>query len=152
YRIPSILGPRRFAQWLVVGDEGVLLVDSGIDGTIAEHVVPALAELGLTPDRITHVVITHADVDHYGGDAEPRRVAPNARIRASALDRPLIESWDAIARDRYGWYRGYGLDYDEGTWDWLHNAAGPDTALDGTVGDGDVIDLGGIGVEVVALP
>ncbi len=49
YRIPSVLHPRRFAQWLVVGDDRVLLVDSGVDGTIAEHVVPALGELGLEP-------------------------------------------------------------------------------------------------------
>ncbi len=152
YRVPSILGPRRFAQWLVVGDEGLLLVDSGIDGTIAEHVVPALAELGRRPEEITDVVITHADVDHYGGDSELRRVAPHARIRASADDRPWIESWEVIARERYGWYRRHGLDYDEATWSWLQDAAGPDTALDGTVADGEIIDLGGIEVEVVALP
>ncbi len=152
YRIPSILGPRRFAQWLVVGDERLLLVDSGIDGTIAEHVVPALAELGRRPEEITDVVITHADVDHYGGDAELRRVAPQARIRASDHDRRWIESWAVISRERYGWYRRHGLDYDDATWTWLENAAGPDTALDGTVEDAEAIDLGGIEVEVVALP
>ena len=152
YRIPSILGPRRFAQWLVVGDERMLLVDSGIDGTIAEHVTPALAELGRRPDEITDVVITHADVDHYGGNSELRRVAPRARIRASQHDRGWLERWDVIGRERYGWYRGYGLDYDEATWEWLRNAAGPDTSLDGTVDDGETLDLGGITVEIVALP
>ena len=152
YKIPSILGPRRFAQWLVVGDERLLLVDSGIDGTIADHVTPALAELGRSPADITDVVISHADVDHYGGDGELRRVAPNARICSSAADRPWIESWAVIGRERYGWYRGHGLDYDEGTWQWLENAAGPDTPLDGTVADGETLDLGGIEVEVVALP
>lgn len=152
YKIPSILGPRRFAQWLVVGDERLLLVDSGIDGTIAEHVVPALAELGRRADEITDVVITHADVDHYGGDGELRRVAPRAAIRASAHDRGWLESWAVIARERYGWYRGHGLDYDEATWAWLEGAAGPDTPLDGTVSGGDVLDLGGIEVEILALP
>jgi glyoxylase-like metal-dependent hydrolase (beta-lactamase superfamily II) len=152
YRIPSILGRRRFAQWLVVGDERLLLVDSGIDGTIAEHVSPALEELGRSPAEITDVVISHADVDHYGGNSELRRVAPQARIRSSAQDRPWIESWQEISRERYGWYRGHGLDYDEGTWEWLEDAAGPDTTLDGTVADGEVLDLGGITVEVVALP
>jgi glyoxylase-like metal-dependent hydrolase (beta-lactamase superfamily II) len=152
YRIPSVLGRRRFAQWLVVGDERLLLVDSGVDGTIAEHVTPALAELGRTPAEITDVVISHADVDHYGGNSELRRVAPQARIRSSAQDRPWIESWPEISRDRYGWYRGHGLDYDDATWEWLENAAGPDTPLDGTVSDGEQLDLGGIAVEVVALP
>ena len=57
-----------------------------------------------------------------------------------------------IARERYGWYRGHGLDYDEGTWQWLEQAAGPDTPIDGTVADGEMLDLGGISVEIVALP
>ncbi len=152
YKIPSILGPRRVAQWLVVGDERQLLVDSGVDGTIAEHVAPALAEIGRSTDDITDVVISHADVDHYGGDAELRRVAPAARIVSHPLDRPLIESWARIERERYGWYRPYGLDYDPGPWQWLRAAAGPDTPLDGTVEDGERLDLGGIEVEIVGLP
>jgi glyoxylase-like metal-dependent hydrolase (beta-lactamase superfamily II) len=152
YRIPSVLGRRRFAQWLVVGDERLLLVDSGVDGTIAAHVTPALEELGRSPADITDVVVSHADVDHYGGNSELRRVAPDARIRSSGQDRPWIESWAEISRDRYGWSRGHGLDYDEATWEWLENAAGPDTPLDGTVSDGDELDLGGIAVEVVGLP
>jgi len=152
YRISSILGLRRFAQWLVVGDERLLLVDSGVAGTIEEHVLPALAEIGRTPGDITDVVVSHADVDHYGGNAALRRAVPGPRICAHELDRPLIESWAAISRERYGWYRGYGLDYDEATWAWLENAAGPDTALDGTVAAGEAIDLGGISVEVLHLP
>jgi glyoxylase-like metal-dependent hydrolase (beta-lactamase superfamily II) len=152
YRISSVLGPRRFAQWLVVGDERLLLVDSGVDGTIEEHVVPALAELGREPREITDVVVSHADVDHYGGNASLRRLAPRARIVAHELDRPLIESWEVAARERYGWYRRHGLDYDEATWRWLQNAAGPDTPIDGTIAPGDVIDLGGIAVEILSLP
>ena len=152
YRIASVLGVRRFAQWLVAGDERLLLIDSGVDGTIAEHVAPALRELGRSPGDITDVVISHADVDHYGGNGELRQVAPQARIRSAPQDRAWIESWQTVAAERYGWYRGHGLDYDQATWQWLEQAAGPDTALDGTVSDGETIDLGGISVEVVALP
>ena len=35
----------------------------------------------------------------------------DARLRAHELDRPLIESWERIAAERYGWYRAHGLDY-----------------------------------------
>ncbi|HEY7603225.1 MAG TPA: MBL fold metallo-hydrolase [Gaiellaceae bacterium] len=152
YRIPSVLGQRRFAQWLVVGDERLLLVDSGVDGTIDQHVTPALRELGRSPADLTDVVITHADVDHYGGNGELRRVAPQARIRSSGEDRPWIEYWSTISRERYGWYRRHRLDYDDGTWQWLEEAAGHDTPLDGTIADGETIELGGIAVEIVALP
>ena len=57
-----------------------------------------------------------------------------------------------ISRERYGWYRGHRLDDHDGTWQWLEQAAGPDTLLDGTIADGETIDLGGIAVEIVALP
>ena len=91
YRIPSVLGPRRFAQWLVVGDERLLLVDSGIDGTIAEHVAPALAELGRSPAEITDVVISHADVDHYGGNSR----APPGRAAGA---HPVVGAGPAVDR------------------------------------------------------
>lgn len=152
YGIQSLLGDRRLTQWLVVGDDGVLLSDTGVGGTVTEHIAPALAALGIDGERITEVVISHADVDHYGGNAELRERARNAAIRAHRADRPLIESWARIARERYGWYRGHGLDYDEATWRWLEASAGPDTPLDGDVVSGEWIELGHVGVEVLHLP
>jgi glyoxylase-like metal-dependent hydrolase (beta-lactamase superfamily II) len=152
FSIESRLGNRRLTQWLVVGEDGVLLSDTGVNGTVAEHIAPALEALGIAGERITEVVISHADVDHYGGNAPARRLAPRASIRAHRLDRPLIESWERIARERYGWYRGHGLDYDEPTWRWLEESAGPDTPLDGEVVAGEWIELGQVGVEVLHLP
>jgi glyoxylase-like metal-dependent hydrolase (beta-lactamase superfamily II) len=152
FRIDSRLGTRRLAQWLVTGTEGALLLDTGIAGTVTAHVAPALAELAIEPERIAEVVISHADVDHYGGNAEIRALAPRARLRAHPLDRPLIESWKLIARKRYGWYRAHDLDYDGATWRWLEEAAGPDTPLDGELEPGASIDLGGIGLDVLHLP
>jgi glyoxylase-like metal-dependent hydrolase (beta-lactamase superfamily II) len=64
----------------------------------------------------------------------------------------MIESWDAIWSGRYGWYEAEGLGYDAETRDWLRSAAGADTPLDGALADGEVIDLGGVAVEVLALP
>jgi glyoxylase-like metal-dependent hydrolase (beta-lactamase superfamily II) len=152
FGIESLLGNRRLTQWLVVGDDGVLLSDTGVNGTVGAHIAPALEALDITADRLAHVVISHADVDHYGGDAEARALAPGAAIRAHRLDRPMIESWERIARERYGWYRAHGVDYDEATWRWLEDSAGPDTPLDGEVADGERIELRGVAVEVLHLP
>ena len=96
---------------------------------MSDRIVPALAELGLAPEAVREVIVSHADVDHYGGDAEARRLLSSARLRSHELDRPLIESWAAIAAERYGWYRGYGLDYDAETWRWLTDAAGGEAAF-----------------------
>jgi glyoxylase-like metal-dependent hydrolase (beta-lactamase superfamily II) len=153
HRIVSPLGTRRMAQWLVAGTERLLLVDAGVATTPDDVLVPALARLGRTSADITDVVITHADVDHYGGIARLRTLAPRALIRAHAADRPLIERFATIARVRYGWYRAHHLDYPEQTWAWLQDAAGPDTALDGDLEPGEHLDLGGDRVlEVLHLP
>lgn len=152
YRVPSQLGVRRIAQWLVLGDDGVLLIDTGVDGTLREHVVPALRALGRAPEEIVEVAISHADVDHYGGDAEVRALAPRARIRAGTADRPLIESWARIRTERYGWYEQHGLAYEPDVLAWLEQAGGPDTALDGSLRAGDVLDVGGTPLRVLELP
>lgn len=152
YRVPSQLGVRRIAQWLVLGDEGVLLIDSGVAGTIGEQIVPALRALGRDPAEIVEVAISHADVDHYGGNAELRQLAPEARIRCGAADRPLVESWTRIGSERYGWYPQHGLEYDEATLRWLRDAGGADTALDGVLREGDVLDVGGTALRVLELP
>ncbi|WCB95365.1 hypothetical protein DSM104299_04108 [Baekduia alba] len=153
HRVTSPLGARSMAQWVVRGPERIVLVDAGVASTPDDALVPALAELGLTPGDLTDIVLTHADVDHYGGSARLRELAPSAQIRAHGADRPLIESFAAIADGRYGWYRAHGLDYDAATWAWLRDAAGPDTALDGDLVPGEVIDVGdGLTLEVLHLP
>lgn len=152
YRVPSQLGVRRIAQWLVLGDDGVALIDTGVAGTIREQIVPALHALGRGPEEIVEVAISHADVDHYGGNAEIRELAPRARIRSGAADRPLIESWARIGAERYGWYPRHGLAYDEATLGWLEEAAGPDTELDGVLRAGDQLDVGGTPLAVIELP
>lgn len=156
YRIASPLGERPVAQWLAVGSERTLLVDTGIAGTVTSAIAPALAELGLAPAGLTDVLISHADVDHYGGDAELRALAPAARFVAHPVDRPQIESFAAISAARYGWYRAHALDYPPATWEWLRTAAGADTPLDGAVTPGTAgadFDLGGgMALELLHLP
>lgn len=159
HRIASPLGERPMAQWLCTGGERTLLIDSGIAGTPAAAIVPALAGLGLTPADVTDVLISHADVDHYGGDAELRALAPAARFLAHPADRPQIEAFAVIAAERYGWYRDHALDYPPQTWAWLRDAAGADAPLDGDLAPGTdetaapAFDLGGgTALELLHLP
>ncbi|HET7036609.1 MAG TPA: MBL fold metallo-hydrolase [Thermomicrobiaceae bacterium] len=51
----------------------------------------ALDQLGITPDEITHVLITHAHDDHFGGltvdrDGEPQLRFPNATVSIGRAD------------------------------------------------------------------
>jgi glyoxylase-like metal-dependent hydrolase (beta-lactamase superfamily II) len=152
-RVRSKLGSRWLQQWVVRGGDGALLLDTGIAGeTVGNHIEPGLRAAGLEPQELRHVVISHADVDHYGGNAEIRRLAPHASIRAHELDRPLIESVDRIEQERYGWYRRHELDYTPEQWSWIRDAAGSDLGLDASLADGDAIDLGDSELEVVHVP
>jgi len=93
HRIESVLGPRPFSQYLL-RDERSLLVDTGVKETPAEVILPFLD--GLQPDFVLN---SHADVDHYGGNAAIRKAAPEALFLAHALDVPWIESAEAIMRE-----------------------------------------------------
>jgi glyoxylase-like metal-dependent hydrolase (beta-lactamase superfamily II) len=147
HRIESVLGPRPFSQYLL-RDERSLLVDTGVKETPAEVILPFLE--GLQPDFVLN---SHADVDHYGGNAAIKAAAPDALFLAHALDVPWIESADTIMRERYGWYDEYGLAYDPDTFAWLRNAIGPDMPIDIQLQGGEHIRLGPtLTVEVLNLP
>jgi glyoxylase-like metal-dependent hydrolase (beta-lactamase superfamily II) len=147
HRIESVLGPRPFSQYLL-RDERSLLVDTGVKETPAEVILPFLD--GLQPDFVLN---SHADVDHYGGNAALKAAAPDAIFMAHALDAPWIESSEAILRERYGWYARHGLAYDPETFQWLADAIGPDVPIDLRLSGGETIRLGpGLSVVVLRLP
>ena len=154
FRIESILGPRPFAQYLL-RQERSLLVDTGIVSTPAEVILPAFRELGLDPVDLDYIVISHADVDHFGGNAAMRDAAPRAIVCAHVADCEWIGDRERILRERYGWYAAHGpdADYDADTKDWLRNALGSDVPVDLHLVGGEIVRLGpDLAVEVLHLP
>jgi glyoxylase-like metal-dependent hydrolase (beta-lactamase superfamily II) len=154
YRIESILGPRPFAQYLL-REERSLLVDTGIATTPDEVILPSFQALGLDPADLNYVLISHADVDHFGGNATVRAAAPRAIFCAHLADCDWIGDRERILRERYGWYAAHGpdADYDTDTKDWLRNALGPDVPVDLHLVGGEVFRLGPrLSVEVLHLP
>ena len=147
HRIESVLGPRPFSQYLL-RDERSLLFDTGVKETPGEVILPFLD--GLQPDLVLN---SHADVDHYGGNAAIRQAAPRALFLAHELDVRWIESTEAIMRERYGWYAEHGLDYEPDVVAWLRGAIGLDTPVDVHLCAGERIRLGPrLTLEVLHLP
>lgn len=150
HEVCSDLGSRSVRQWICIG-ERVAVVDTGIAGdTVPNHLLPALARLEV--ERVDELLITHADVDHYGGNGELAAVFPEAARRAHPLDAPLISSYAGIASERYGWYRRHALDYPPEAWEFIEAAAGTDTSVDGSLEDGTIVELGGTSLETIHLP
>jgi glyoxylase-like metal-dependent hydrolase (beta-lactamase superfamily II) len=151
HRIDTPLGERYASLYLLVGDDAVLLYDTGVDGSIPAHVLPALHRLGLSASDVSTVVVSHCDVDHFGGVADAREAFPLARIVAGAGDLPLIENYDRYLSERArGFLDVYGWDEDPAVLDWCRSVT-REAPLDGSVSDGDVVALGADRVAVIRV-
>lgn len=154
FRIESELGPRPFAQYLLRG-ERTMLVDTGIATTPADVILPWLAERGIDPAEIDYLLISHADVDHFGGNSALRAAAPNALLCAHDCDVAWIESKRTALAERYGWYAAHGpeADYDPETKAFLPNGMGDDIPVDIHLQGGERFRIGpALTVEVLHLP
>jgi glyoxylase-like metal-dependent hydrolase (beta-lactamase superfamily II) len=95
--IPLPFPPFEVAAWLLEGDQGHLLVDTGIDTPQAREAFrAAAASLGVSPASLGEVVITHAHLDHYGLAGVVREWS-GARLlihaREEALARRFVDRW-----------------------------------------------------------
>lgn len=71
-------------QYLIVGQEGLTLVDTGLPGS--EHLIFArLKDLGFAVSDLKYILITHADPDHAGALWALKR-ASRARVYASRVE------------------------------------------------------------------
>src|SRR5512132_2082497 len=101
HRIEGDLGERYVCQYLLVGEERSLLVDTGLRDMPEQVIAPYVAGLGRSLDDVD-------DVDHCGGNRSLRALAPHARLLCSAADRRWIESNAAMLAENYCWYEAYG--------------------------------------------
>lgn len=132
---------RRFCQF-VLTDDHCLMVDTGMSGWFKQHIADQLHEHNISPARLKYVLNSHADVDHYGGNAEARELAPQAIMMAHESDAANMESWSSMVSERFGIYDRFQEGYSPETKSWLRRAAGPGVRLDMTIRGNETIRLG----------
>jgi glyoxylase-like metal-dependent hydrolase (beta-lactamase superfamily II) len=96
YRLPLEVFPNFWAYVYVVHKDGFCaLIDAG-SGTERSHqdLMDGLQKAGLTPSNLTHILITHAHIDHYGGLSRLRPLSP-AKIGVHELDVQTIAHHEA---------------------------------------------------------
>jgi glyoxylase-like metal-dependent hydrolase (beta-lactamase superfamily II) len=153
HRIEGDLGERYVCQYLLVGEERTLLVDTGLRDMPAQVIAPYLATLGRSLGDVDDVLISHADVDHCGGDRALRAAAPGARLLCGELDRAWIESNAAMMAGNYRWYEPYGFGPSADDVAFLERELGGDAPIDVGLRGGETLRLGpDWRVEVMALP
>jgi len=84
------VGEKEYSAWAVITSEGIILVDTIWDYSIADEVVGGLKKLGFDPAQIKYAVVTHGHRDHVGG-AKYLQDHFGTRIILSAADWDLVE-------------------------------------------------------------
>lgn len=123
--------------WLYLLDgDYALWVDVGINVTPKETAIPYLSQNAPAAwGKSQMVIITHADVDHFGGLRGLKGRRPDAVVMAHAADRRWIESAPAVLDERYRMHRADGIDLPAARQDSLNERGGGggkvDIALNG---------------------
>ena len=152
HRIDTMLGTRLSSMYVIRGTRSSLLFDVGVDGDASTVISPYLDAEGLDLDALAWVVVSHCDVDHFGGIADARKTFPTARLITHRLDAEAITDFRAYLRLRgRSFLEPYGLDEDPAVLDWARRVT-REAPIDAAVVGGEVIDLGGREVEVLHLP
>ena len=96
HRLPLEVFPNFWAYvYLVQKDEYRVLIDAG-SGTDTSHdqLIAGLREIGVDSSALTHVLLTHAHIDHYGGLTRLSQVT-NAKLAVHELDLQAVAHHEA---------------------------------------------------------
>ncbi len=84
------VGTQDHGAWAVTTSEGIIVIDALYDYAVEGAVVEGLRKLGLDPEDIAYVVISHGHGDHHGGAAYLQEQF-GARIVMGGPDWDLVE-------------------------------------------------------------
>jgi metallo-beta-lactamase class B len=128
------IGQMSVSAWAVKTRDGIILIDALNNADEAREIMESgLVSMGLDPKDVKYVVITHSHADHYGG-AQYFKDKYGAKLVASAAD------WDVMAKPtNFDRIRKF-------------DPAPKRSADDMTVGDGQVLSLGGEDIHFALTP
>jgi len=130
------IGQMSVSAWAIKTSDGIILIDSLNNADeVREIMVPGLISLGMDPKQIKYLILTHSHTDHYGG-AQYLKDTYGLKLVSSAADwnaMETIEPAKAKAKPQYDAPPKRGND-------------------DLTMGDGQVLSLGGEDIHFALTP
>ncbi len=151
-RIATPLAGRRNDVYAFVGSSRTVLLDTGVDGVFADHIAPALEEAGVAAGQVSHVVVSHCDVDHFGGLADARENLPSATFLAHPNDAGMMQDFGLYLQGRgRSFAQSYGLDESEADLAWVREVT-REAPIDVLAGGWERIDLGDRELQLLHVP
>lgn len=120
------LGMKAFSSWAIVGDKGIIVIEALFDYAAKDEILDGLKKLGLNPNNVKYVILSHAHGDHDGGAKLLQDSIPGVHLIYG------VEDWDAV---------------DKST-----NHMGGKPKHDQVGDDGMVVSVGDASVRIVTTP
>jgi len=120
------IGTRIHNAWALVGSDGIIVLEALFDYAAPDEVMGGMKQLGLDPQKVKYIIISHAHADHDGGAHFLQDSLPTAHLVYGGPD------WDAIDR--------------------TPNHAGGKPRRDTVAGDGMKFSVGDASLQVVTTP
>lgn len=147
--------------FIIEGAKGPTMIDVGCGGEQVDKLFEKMEAKGFSPKNVGRVIVTHAHPDHMGGISAINETA-NPEVITHELEKESAEEPDSLIK-RYnigliskhlfegeiGLEEGKYIMYER----WRTSGCPmTHTGVDRTVGDGDVIETGGLNLRVLHTP
>ena len=85
---------------IIIGDQGVILIDSGGSDEVGNHLARTIAKI--TPKPVTHIINTHHHGDHHLGNIAFKDVEVLSSQQCRKLVEETGDEWVALMEDMIG--------------------------------------------------